>query len=136
MTPSPLLLRTGRWRRARPTVIAARRRTARSAHMKSHAARINSIRIFGYVCLGIWPAFLFGAFMGFDAPKSEHTLGPWLFIVFVLLMPVLILVMPRYARLALAAGHTKKAYALAVLPILPFILPFVIWTWLLASVPR
>src|SRR3546814_8046127 len=94
--------------------------------MTSHATRINGIRLFGYICLGIWPAFLFGAFMGFDAPNSEHALGPWLFIGFVLLMPALIFVLPRRAKLALAAGRTKMAYVLAIVPILPFILPFVI----------
>src|SRR3546814_15064024 len=81
--------------------------------MTSRATRINGIRLFGYICLGIWPAFLFGAFMGFDAPNSEHALGPWLLIGFVLLMPALIFVFPRLAKLDLAAGRTQMAYVLS-----------------------
>lgn len=98
-----------------------------------HERMLGYLRAVGYTCLFIWPAFLVAAPMIFDAPGAERQIWTWTVLAIVLLMPVLIFVMPKLAGRALARGHTKFAYALALLPIIPFALPFVMnaffWLW-------
>lgn len=97
---------------------------------------LHSLKRISFGCLFIWPFVLLGSFMAFDAPNSEHKLGPWLFVGFVLFLPVLIWLMPRFAQQALASGRTKLAYFLAVVPILPFALPLLHYVWLITIVTR
>ena len=103
--------------------------------MQNHEANLTTIRKTGYAFLIIWPAFLFGSFMGFDAPNSERALLPWIFVGIVLLMPVLVVCAPRFAKEALFNNRIYLAYAIAFLPLIPFLFPFFIWALLLVS-PR
>jgi hypothetical protein len=100
-----------------------------------HEVIIGILRGISYACLLVWPAFLVGSFMAFDAPGSERHYAPWLFVAFVLLLPLLIFIMPNLAKSALAKGRVKRAYALAITPIAPFVLPVIFFQWIQPLLP-
>lgn len=82
----------------------------------THLDHINKHVRSGYWSLIFWLPLLVVAGMGFDAPNSQSHVLPWAFLCFVLLIPAIILIAPRFAREALKRGNVKTAYAIVITP--------------------
>ena len=87
-----------------------------------HYKNIKTINIIGYLCLIIWPAFLFASLMSFGAPGSEEHIAPYLIVALALSQPLQIILFPIISRRLLKKQKIKTAYTLSIFPIVPFAL--------------
>ncbi|NIA03402.1 MAG: hypothetical protein GWP12_02555 [Nitrospirae bacterium] len=97
---------------------------------ENHYKNIKTINIIGYLCLIIWPAFLFASFMSFDAPGSEEHIVPYVIVALALSQPLQIIIFPIISRKLIKKQKIRTAYAFSIFPIVPFalliILPLII----------
>src|SRR5688500_7471889 len=91
-----------------------------------HLERVNRIGRRGYWALILWIPLAIAAGMAFDHPRSGSHVLPWVFLLFVLALPVAVLTAPFFARHHLTWGRIKLAYAFVIVPQGLLVLPLML----------
>src|SRR5574341_893961 len=91
-----------------------------------HLDRINKLGRSGYWSLILWIPLAFIGAMAFDHPRSAERLWPWLYLAFLLALPIMVLTAPFFARHHLSWGRTRIAYATVLIPQGLLVLPLIV----------